>query len=73
MHYIHAMYHATDGHLLATNELMSLHVAQSTRRAAAMAPEIQGRLRTIQAVHDGLPRPPQVGRVMGLGARPTTR
>jgi len=27
----------------------------------------------IRAVHDRLPRPPQVGRVMGLAARPTTQ
>jgi hypothetical protein len=38
-----------------------------------MAPEILERLGEIQRVHDRLPRPPQVGRVMGLGVRPTTR
>ena len=38
-----------------------------------MAPEILARLGEIQRSHDRLPRPPQVGRVMGLGARPTTR
>jgi acyl-CoA thioester hydrolase len=73
LHYIHCMFHATDGYLAATNELMSLHVALETRRGAAMAPEILARLAAIQAVHDRLGRPPQVGRVMGLGAGPTTR
>jgi acyl-CoA thioester hydrolase len=73
LHYIHAMYHAADGYLAATNELMSLHVALATRRAAAMAPGVLARLAAIQAAHDGLPRPPQVGRVMGLTSRPTTR
>jgi acyl-CoA thioester hydrolase len=73
MHYVHAMYHATEGYLAATNELMSLHVALETRRGAAMAPEILARLATIQSVHAALPWPPQVGRVMGLTARPTTR
>ncbi len=73
LHYIHAMYHATEGYLAATNELMSLHVALETRRGATMAPEILSRLAKIQAAHDALPRPPQVGRMMGLGARPTTR
>jgi acyl-CoA thioester hydrolase len=72
LHYFHAMYHATEGYLSATNELMSLHVALETRRAAAMAPAILERLAEIQTVHDALPRPPQVGRVMGLAAgRPT--
>ena len=73
LHYIHAMYHARDDYLVATNELMSLHVAVETRRSAPMAPEILARLAAIQAAHDTLPRPPQVGRVMGLAAWPTTR
>ena len=73
LHYIHAMYHATDGYLAATNELMSLHVALDTRRSAAMAPDVLARLATVQAAHDALWRPPQVGRTMGLAARPTTR
>jgi len=72
LHYFHAMYHAEEGYLASTNELMSLHVAVETRRAAAMAPDILTRLAAIQAVHDPLPRPSQVGRVMGLTARPTT-
>lgn len=73
LHYIHAMYHATEGYLAATNELMSLHVSQQTRRGAPIATEVLERLGRIQRAHDRLPRPPQVGRVMGLGARPTTR
>jgi acyl-CoA thioester hydrolase len=73
LHYIHAMYHATDGYLAATNELMSLHVALATRRGAAMAPEILARLAEVQAAHDVLERPVQAGRRIGLAARPTTR
>jgi acyl-CoA thioester hydrolase len=73
LHYIHEMYHAEAGYLVATNELMSLHVSQATRRGAPMAPAVLERLGRIQMAHDRLPRPPQVGRVMGLDARPTTR
>jgi len=73
IHYIHAMYHRGAGYLAATNELMSLHVSQKTRRGTPMAPHILERLTEIQRAHDRLPRPPQVGRVMGLAARPTTR
>jgi acyl-CoA thioester hydrolase len=73
LHYIHAMYHATEGYLAATNELVSLHVALATRRGAAMAREVVARLAIIQAAHAALPRPPQVGRVMGLTSKPTTR
>ncbi|HYR71072.1 MAG TPA: thioesterase family protein [Candidatus Acidoferrum sp.] len=73
IHYIHEMSQGDAGYLAATNELMSLHVSQQTRRGAPMAPEILERLGRIQRAHDRLPRPPQVGRVMGLGARATTR
>ena len=73
LHYIHHMYHAAEGYLAATNELMSLHVSKDTRRGAPMAPAIQARLARIQAAHDALPRPPQVGRRIGLGPPPTTR
>ena len=73
VHYIHAMYHATEGYLAATNELMSLHVALATRRGAAMAPDVLARLAAIQKAHDALPRPPQIGRAIGLASRPTTR
>ena len=73
LHYFHAMYHATAGYLAATNELMSLHVALETRRGATMAPDVLARFAEIRTAHATLPRPPQVGRVMGLDARPTTR
>ena len=73
IHYFHEMYHATRGYLAATNELMSLHVSEVTRRGAPMAPEILARLARIQKAHDELSRPPQAGRAINLAAHPTTR
>ena len=70
IHYFHEMYHAQEGYLAATNELMSLHVSQKTRRGAPMAPEILERLSKILRSHRELPMPPQVGRVVGLKAGP---
>jgi acyl-CoA thioester hydrolase len=70
IHYIHAMYHAREGYLASTNELMSLHVDLDTRRGAPMDPAIRQRLAAIQAAHDALPRPPQAGRRIGLDPRP---
>jgi acyl-CoA thioester hydrolase len=72
IHYFHEMLSAADDTLAATNELMSLHVAQETRRSAPMAPEVLDRLAEILQSHRRLPMPPQVGRVMGLSAAPTT-
>jgi acyl-CoA thioester hydrolase len=67
------MHHATDGYLAATNELMSLHVSRHTRRGSPMASEVLERLADIQAVHDAQPRPPQVGRRLGLDRRRDAR
>jgi acyl-CoA thioester hydrolase len=72
LHYIHAMYHGQDGYLVATNELMSLHVSRATRRSTPMSDEVLTRLAAIQNAHDALPRPPQVGRVIGLTTRAVT-
>ena len=73
VHYFHEMHHAHEGYLAATNELMSLHVSETSRRGAPMADGVLGRLAAVQRAHDALPRPPQVGRVIGLTARPTAR
>ncbi len=72
IHYLHEMHHAGDDFLAATNELMSLHVSRETRRAAAMAPEIQARLGELLEAHARLPVPPQAGRRIGLDARPSS-
>ena len=68
IHYVHEVYHAAKGYLAATNELMSLHVSRRTRRATPMARPVLDRLARIQAAHDALPRPPHIGRRIGLDA-----
>ena len=72
-HYIHHMYHGTEGYLAATNELMSIHVSQETRRSTPMQPKIVERLATIKEVHDKLAPDPYCGRVIGLNAKATTK
>ena len=68
IHYAHEMYHAEDGFLSSTNELLSIHVSQATRRSSAMAPEIQERLTQIQAAHEKLTIPSYVGHIIGLNS-----
>jgi acyl-CoA thioester hydrolase len=70
LHYLHQMWHETEGYLAATIELMHLHVSRVTRRSAPMAPELIARLAAIRKVHEQLPIPPQVGRSIGLEAKP---
>ncbi len=71
LHYFHEMWHGAAGYLAATNELMSLHVSQETRRSAPMAAPVLERLARIRAAHGRLAVPPQAGRRIGLDARPT--
>ena len=70
IHYFHQMWHADEDFLAATNELMSLHVSQTTRRAAPMASEVVERLSAIRDEHARLPRPDQAGRRIGLDSPP---
>ena len=68
LHFFHVMYHADEGFLAATNELVALHVDLTERRVAAFPEPVGRRLAKLHAAHRRLATPPQVGRVMGLGA-----
>ena len=71
IHYIHEMLHGTEGYRASTNELMSLHVSQETRRAAPMHGSIRERLAAIRDAQaaTGLTLPPEAGRSIGLKNR----
>jgi len=73
IHYLHRMVREADGTLSATNELISLHVSEDTRRGAPMHADVLAKLERVLAAHEALPPPPEAGRVMGLAARATTR
>lgn len=66
MHYFHRMFHAREGWLAATNELMSLYVDMKARRVAQMPAPIRRRLAVLAAAHRRLPRPEQAGSVIGI-------
>ncbi|HCP01085.1 MAG TPA: thioesterase-like protein [Rhodospirillaceae bacterium] len=66
LHYIHFMYHAEEGYLASTNELISLHVDMTARRSAPMPDDVIGRLGLVAAAHDKLPHPEQAGRVISI-------
>ncbi len=67
LHYMHMMYHAEEGYLASTNELISLHVDMTARRSAPMPAEILSRLDEIAAAHNQMPMPTHSGRVISLG------
>lgn len=62
----HSMHHGEHDDLLATSELMLLHVDTTGPRATPFAPEIQARLDTITEAHTELPRPSRAGRSIQL-------
>ena len=66
VHYIHAMYHATEGYLAATNELMLMNIDYETRRSAPWPDYAMERLDRIAAAHKLLPVPAQAGRLIGI-------
>lgn len=66
LHLIHFMRHADEGFLAATNELMMVHVDMDSRRSAPFPPLVRDRAKALLEAHRNLPRPPQVGRIIGI-------
>ena len=66
LHFIHAMYHATEGYLAATNELMMMNIDYETRRSAPWPDWAMERLDKMAAAHKSLPVPAQAGRLIGI-------
>lgn len=66
LHAFFRMFHATEGFLSATSEQMCLHVDMTTRRSAAMPPEIFARVEELGTAHRALPWPEQAGRAMAI-------
>jgi acyl-CoA thioester hydrolase len=66
IHYFHEMYHATEGYLAATNELITIHIDFNERRSAPFAPEMLERLEALMQQHKHLPRPDKIGRTIGI-------
>lgn len=69
IHFFHRMYHAEQGYLSATTEIMSVHVDMNARKVAPMTDELQGNLERLLEVHSKLPAPDQKGRVMEIRRR----
>lgn len=68
IHLLHCMYEVRGGRLVATNELMFLHVATAPARAVAMPESILARLAELQSRHALVPCPRRLGRAIGLHA-----
>ena len=69
VHLFHEMHHGEQGFLAATNEIVMLHVDMEHRRSAPMPANSLDMVRALATAHATLPRPPQIGRVIGLKKR----
>lgn len=65
-HLFHAMHHAERGELLATEEVLLIHVDMAANRSAPFAPEILSRLEAIREAHAILPKPKRAGRSIAI-------
>ena len=66
IHYAHAMHHESENFMAATNELVTLHVSQSKRRAAPIPDTALEYLNRLKNSHQNLEKPPGLSRTMGL-------
>jgi acyl-CoA thioester hydrolase len=60
------MYHAEKGYLAATSEQMCIHVDMKARRASPFPEATQKKIAALAKAHEGLARPAQAGRVIGI-------
>lgn len=68
IHSFFRMRHATERFLAATYEMLSLFVDARLRKVASMPEEVTARLEEMRRRHSALPRPPQAGRIVAVGA-----
>ena len=66
MHLFHQMFEGD--RLVATGEMMLIHVSLKTRRASNPALHIEEKLAKVATVHAALPRPEGIGRAIGVKA-----
>lgn len=70
IHFYLEMFHASEGYLAASFESMSSHVTIALRKTTPMPDALADRLAQIKAAHASLPRPWQVGHVIGTKPGP---
>lgn len=68
LHYFEQLYREPDHMLAATTEIMLIHMDMRTVRSAPMPRAIQDNVASLMAAHARMARPPQAGRVIGIGA-----
>ncbi len=66
LHFYQEMFHADEGFLAATYESLSVHMDMKIRRSAPMPAPLYARTQAVLSAHRVLPRPWQIGHVIGV-------
>lgn len=66
LHFYHRMYHATEGYLAATNEILMLHIDMDIRRSAPFPADIREAIEGLATAQEGAPLPDNIGRQLGI-------
>lgn len=66
LHFYHRMYHADEGYLAATNEILMLHIDMDVRRSAPFPPDIRQKVVSLADAHCNTPLPDNVGRQLAI-------
>jgi acyl-CoA thioester hydrolase len=71
LHYFHEMFHAVQGHRVAAQELLALHIDMGVRRVAPFPPDRLAAIGAALRAQGDRPVPPGVGRRIALPASPS--
>jgi carnitine 3-dehydrogenase len=66
VHFFHGLHRRRDDALVATGELMYLHVDSNAGKAALMDPVVRAKLEEVRTAQSGLAPPAQAGRHVGM-------
>jgi acyl-CoA thioester hydrolase len=66
LRYFHEMFHATEGHRVAAQELLALHIDMRVRRVAPFPPDRLAAVNDALRVQGDRPLPPGIGRRIAL-------
>ncbi|MFE1600435.1 thioesterase family protein [Methylobacterium sp. ID0610] len=66
LHFYSEIRHAQEGWVAASSENMALHVNAATRRVSPFPQDIAANLAVMKGCHARLPRPDDLGRVIGI-------
>ena len=69
LHAFEQLFHASEGWISATSEILSLHVDMARKKTASFPSDVAKRIAAMQTSHSRLPRPEAAGRPIAMAAK----